>query len=121
MAIMDRRQATALTAPVVQRGFLVIGVGLAAGFELPVCVLVAAPLPVLLPPVFDVFVRLFPAGFAPPAVVVPLPPLFVAGVVTGVDVGKEVIGVGGSGIGFDTTLATNSVTLASVASLLRYL
>ena len=98
------------------------GVGLAAGFELPVCVPVVAPFPVLVPPVVDVLVRLFPTDFAPP----PLPPLFVAGVpagvvAAGVVVGKEVIGVGGSGIGFDTTLATNSVTLASEASLLRYL
>ena len=86
--------------------------------------------PVLFPPLVvlplaALVVVLPAAGFAPPFVVAPLPLPLAAGVADGVaagaGVGTEVTGVGISGIGFESTLANNSVTLASVAALLRYL
>ena len=94
---------------------------MAVGFAVPPVV----PVPVLvvpLPVAGVLLVILVPAGLLPlfvPPFVLPFP--FVAGVEEGLGPGTEVTGVGASGIGFDKTFATSSVTFASVAVLLRYL
>ena len=78
--------------------------------------------PLVVLPLNEFPVVALPAGFAPPVVAAPLP--FADGVAAGVApgvAGKDVIGVGRSGIGFDMTPATNSVTFASVAFLFRNL
>ena len=83
--------------------------------------------PGLLPPLVvllnELPVDALPAGFAPPVVAAPLPFAagVAAGVAPGVAAGKDVIGVGRSGIGFAMTPATSSVTFASVAFLFRNL
>ena len=97
---------------------------MAVGFAVPAGVPVAVPV-VPLPDVVVLLVTL-PVGlvplFVPLFAGVPLDELpFVAGVDDGLGPGTEVTGVGTSGIGFDKTFATSSVTLASVAVLLRYL
>lgn len=82
-------------------------------------------MPPLAGPGFDVFVfMLLPAGL--PALVeefvgAPFVPPIGAAVEAGAGVGNEVMGVGTSGIGLERTSAISSVTLASVAVLLRYL
>ena len=97
-----------------RRGFG-LGVGLAAGFALPVCAPVVDVEVVLVCP----FVKalLLPAVFAPPEF--PAPP-FVPGEPTlvgepvGVDVvGSDVSGVGISGRGLERMFATNSFKPAS--------
>ena len=97
---------------------------MAVGFAVPAGVPVAVPV-VPLPDVVVLFVTL-PVDLVPllvpPFVGVPLEdPLPFAGVEEGLGPGREVTGVGTSGIGFDKTFATSSLTFASVAVLLRYL
>jgi hypothetical protein len=107
---------------------LVDGVGLAAGFAVPVPLAVTEPVvfcPVeevpVVPPVFVVPVVL--PVFAGPVVPAAPAPLVgapvVPGVVDGGGVGNELSGVGASGRGFVRTLATSSFNPAS--DLLRYL
>lgn len=72
-----------------------------------------APVPVLVPPLFVLVVLPADAPLAPE-----VPDEVAPGV--GVD-GTEVTGVGTSGMGLESTFATNSVMLASVAPLFRYL
>src|SRR5205823_9813037 len=103
------------------RGFR-CGVGVAVGFAVPAGVpVLVVPLPVagvfvvMVVPV--VLVPLFVPPFAGVPFVDPLP--FVAGVEEGLGPGREVTGVGTSGIGVDKTFATSSVTFASVPVLLR--
>lgn len=103
---------------------MVVGFAPPAGVPVPVP---AAPLPFAGMLLVTLPVGLAPL-FVPPFAGAPLlePFPFVVPLLAGVDdglgfVGSEVTGVGTSGIGVDRTLATSSVTFASVAVLLRYL
>ena len=97
---------------------------MAVGFAVPAGVpVLVVPLPVAGVFVVTVVPVVLVPLFVPPFAGVPLedPLPLVAGVEEGLGPGREVTGVGTSGIGFDKTFATSSVTLASVAVLLRYL